>query len=880
MAADEWRNCVEWLVGCQILPGDHKATKPDATAFDLAQALRDGVLLCHLLNTLKPGCIDMKDFSSRPQMSQFLCMKNIRTFLQTCTSIFGIDQQYLFKPNDLFDVKDFKRVLDTLSRLSKSKLSQVKFSGFPPDSRHSDTEHDEDIYGNLQDLAIENDIEDQEDIYDTVYQEDEEKIYDDLLRHRKSSVPSAEPLTKRDHCIKELLETENNYNVALKMIIEHFIRPLQNVLAQSDRDIVFAHIEKLAEVHKELYEKLTKSVSEHVPRLADVFIQFKPRLLVYGAYCSNLPQAQGKIDKICENEQLRIKVLECERRANDGKFRLRDLLHVPMQRVLKYHLLMRELIKNTDKTSDERSGLEQALEAMQDLSLYVNEVKRDHEGLQVIEEIQNSINDLKMPPNTSLKDYGRFQKDGELKVLSHADNRQRNRSEPVGKVEKRHIFLFDKVMLMCKAKIVDKFFWGDTYSFKDAIVLGEYKIDNSAFSNDRRADKATQRGWSYPFIMVKERTTAYTFYAKTAEQRDKWKEAVTLALDNSNPGRNFIMTTFDTPRECDVCGKLLRGIFFQGYTCQDTKKAVHKECIGKPFPVQTAPRRPPRNDTDRMKQGSVRRPKIAHKATAIQPYKGLPPPPNCFKPALHFSKDEEIDLIAQSDDNWWKGRLKSGMEGYFPTSHVVKKKVSKDSITQQNGSQKWPEDGAGALSVSAKKVEGFPSQLWYVGEMERVSAQQALDPLPDGTFLIRVTNNPTRPGELSLSIKYANAVRHIKVNRTADGQFYLAELRYFSSVQELVDFYQNNELSDSFPDVCTTLKYPYKRVANGPRVLGYAVAIYDYAATSTTQVTLKVNDRIAILSKTGQDKGWWKGENLRSNRIGYFPLAYVQDEEE
>lgn len=31
------------------------------------------------------------------------------------------------------------------------------------------------------------------------------------------------------------------------------------------------------------------------------------------------------------------------------------------------------------------------------------------------------------PANTSLKDYGRFQKDGELKVLSHSDNRQRNR---------------------------------------------------------------------------------------------------------------------------------------------------------------------------------------------------------------------------------------------------------------------------------------------------------------------------------------------------------------------------------------------------------------------------------------------------------------------
>lgn len=31
----------------------------------------------------------------------------------------------------------------------------------------------------------------------------------------------------------------------------------------------------------------------------------------------------------------------CEHKANDGKFKLRDLLHVPMQRVLKYHLLLR-----------------------------------------------------------------------------------------------------------------------------------------------------------------------------------------------------------------------------------------------------------------------------------------------------------------------------------------------------------------------------------------------------------------------------------------------------------------------------------------------------------------------------------------------------------
>lgn len=70
MATDEWRHCVDWLVRCNILPEEHRATQPDASAFDLAQTLRDGVLICHLLNNLFPNSVDLKDFSQRPQLSQ------------------------------------------------------------------------------------------------------------------------------------------------------------------------------------------------------------------------------------------------------------------------------------------------------------------------------------------------------------------------------------------------------------------------------------------------------------------------------------------------------------------------------------------------------------------------------------------------------------------------------------------------------------------------------------------------------------------------------------------------------------------------------------------------------------------------------------------
>jgi hypothetical protein len=54
--------------------------------------------------------------------------------------------------------------------------------------------------------------------------------------------------------------------------------------------------------------------------------------------------------------------------ANGGRFRLRDLLAVPMQRVLKYHLLLRELLSHTSISHEEYQHVQQAYEAMLDVA--------------------------------------------------------------------------------------------------------------------------------------------------------------------------------------------------------------------------------------------------------------------------------------------------------------------------------------------------------------------------------------------------------------------------------------------------------------------------------------------------------------------------------
>lgn len=77
MANDLWRDCANWLTRFGLLRQDHKANWPEATLTDLAYTLRDGVLLCNFINSLDPGCIDMKDVNQKPQFAQ---VSNIYSF--------------------------------------------------------------------------------------------------------------------------------------------------------------------------------------------------------------------------------------------------------------------------------------------------------------------------------------------------------------------------------------------------------------------------------------------------------------------------------------------------------------------------------------------------------------------------------------------------------------------------------------------------------------------------------------------------------------------------------------------------------------------------------------------------------------------------------
>uniref|UniRef100_A0A8C8FW77 Vav 2 guanine nucleotide exchange factor n=1 Tax=Oncorhynchus tshawytscha TaxID=74940 RepID=A0A8C8FW77_ONCTS len=759
---EEWRQCGRWLIDCKVLPPNHRVVWPSAAVFDLAQALRDGVLLCQMLHNLSPGSVDLKEINFRPQMSQFLCLKNIRTFLKVCHDKFGLRNSELFDPFDLFDVRDF------------GKVSDVGKMGMTEDD-------------------------------------------------------------KRNCCLVEIQETEAKYYKTLEDIEKvgegRWWGEVVCVCARWD----------VIKVHFALLRAIDLNMVSGGNGLGKIFIDFKERLLIYGQYCSHMETAQKTLDElITTREDVKMKVEECTMKVQEGKFKLQDLLVVPMQRVLKYHLLLKELVSHSTDRPD-RQQLKEALEAMQDLAMYINEVKRDNETLKKISEFQNSIENL-----VSNLIYGRPKIDGELKVSSIVNRTKQD----------RYIFLFDKVVIVCKRK-------GYCYELKEIIELQSYKMSDDPMNN-RDVKK-----WSYGFYLIHlQGKQGFQFFCKTEDTKRKWMEQFEMAMSNIKPEKatanqhNFQMHTFEKNTNCRACKMLLRGIFYQGYYCSRCGTGAHKECLEcitickiSRFTLHSTPVLYITVELHRMHLILTSGPKMV----AVRNYHGTPVPPG--KTPLSFQTGDFIELLkGEPDTTWWEGKLiQTQKSGFFPNNCV------KTCVPPQ-------------------------CPVRFAGNMERTQADNLLKSHSSGTYLIR--ERTAEAERFAISIKFNEEVKHIKVIEK-DSWIHITEAKKFESLLELVEYYQSHSLKESFKLLDTTLRYPYKSKERGPasrastrspgshllftpRVVSTAVARYNFAARDMRELSLREGDIVKIYSKIGGDQGWWKGE--ANDRIGWFPSTYVDEE--
>uniref|UniRef100_A0A2K6JQQ5 Vav guanine nucleotide exchange factor 2 n=1 Tax=Rhinopithecus bieti TaxID=61621 RepID=A0A2K6JQQ5_RHIBE len=780
---------------------------------------------------------------------------NIRTFLKVCHDKFGLRNSELFDPFDLFDVRDFGKVISAVSRLSLHSIAQNK--GIRPFPSEETTENDDDVYRSLEELADEHDLG--EDIYDCVPCEDGgDDIYEDIIKVEVQQ-PMKMSMTeddKRNCCLLEIQETEAKYYRTLEDIEKNYMSPLRLVLSPADMAAVFINLEDLIKVHHSFLRAIDVSMMVGGSTLAKVFLDFKERLLIYGEYCSHMEHAQNTLNQLlASREDFRQKVEECTLKVQDGKFKLQDLLVVPMQRVLKYHLLLKELLSHSAERP-ERQQLKEALEAMQVMS----QVRAGlaWRGSRVPEPQAQ----LLLPPRSRAHSAG---------VLM-----------PRCAAWPRYLFLFDKVVIVCKRK-------GYNYELKEIIELLFHKMTDDPMNNkDVKKHGPSPPQWSYGFYLIHlQGKQGFQFFCKTEDMKRKWMEQFEMAMSNIKPDKananhhSFQMYTFDKTTNCKACKMFLRGTFYQGYMCTKCGVGAHKECLEVIPPCK-------------FTVLSFAGPKMV----AMQNYHGNPAPPG--KPVLTFQTGDVLELLRGDPESpWWEGRLvQTRKSGYFPSSSV----------------KPCPVDGRPPISRPPSREIDYTAYPWFAGNMERQQTDNLLKSHASGTYLIR--ERPAEAERFAISIKFNDEVKHIKVVEK-DNWIHITEAKKFDSLLELVEYYQCHSLKESFKQLDTTLKYPYKSrersasrassrspascasynfsflgpqglsfASQGPsapfwsvftpRVIGTAVARYNFAARDMRELSLREGDVVRIYSRIGGDQGWWKGET--NGRIGWFPSTYVEEE--
>ncbi|XP_011362929.1 phosphatidylinositol 3,4,5-trisphosphate-dependent Rac exchanger 2 protein [Pteropus vampyrus] len=181
--------------------------------------------------------------------------------------------------------------------------------------------------------------------------------------------------------------------------------------------------------------KVDKNVTDETVKML-----FKDKFRIYDEYCSNHEKAQKLLLELNKIRTIRTFLLNCMllggRKNTDVP--LEGYLVTPIQRICKYPLLLKELLKRTPRKHSDYAAVMEALQAMKAVCSNINEAKRQMEKLEVLEEWQSHIEGWEgsniTDTCTEMLMCGVL-----LKISS-------------GNIQERVFFLFDNLLVYCKRK--------------------------------------------------------------------------------------------------------------------------------------------------------------------------------------------------------------------------------------------------------------------------------------------------------------------------------------------------------------------------------------------------------------------------------------------
>ncbi|XP_071522453.1 uncharacterized protein GEFmeso isoform X7 [Panulirus ornatus] len=424
-------------------------------------------------------------------------------------------------PNVGFDPRKFKDVYRPLSSISSSSSSSSSSNSLPRgpagattsylasaeslednDADHSDTEETT----RRRDRTIKTRREKAQRTGCLVLPQDVDLTFklpgsgDSGVQCNSISLPAPPTLRPRycdpnlgymDRIVLEIVETEAIYVRDLREIIEGYLeywrRHPESGISQRQVNDLFSNIEQIYALHRSFLSELEGCGVDPV-EVARCFVRNNTGFAIYTQYCTNYPKTVSVLTELMRGEAS-VRAFRERQLALSHTMPLGSYLLKPVQRILKYHLLLGNIVKHFEKDWNGYSEIWNALSAMTGMAHHINDMKRRHEHAVRVQEIQSLLYGWQFEDLTT---YGELAAEGTFRMC--------------GAKGLRHIFLFEKMILIAKKK-------------EENILMYKTHI---LCSNLMLIESVPGEPLSFHVIPFDNPRLQYTLEARNLEQKREW----------------------------------------------------------------------------------------------------------------------------------------------------------------------------------------------------------------------------------------------------------------------------------------------------------------------------------------------------------------------
>nr|XP_021333590.1 puratrophin-1 isoform X3 [Danio rerio] len=316
--------------------------------------------------------------------------------------------------------------------------------------------------------------------------------------HRSGS-PAPETRSKGSklrHIVDEMVTTEREYVRSLRYIIDNYFPEMERAVLPQDlrgkRSVIFGNLEKLVDFHSQYFLKELESCCNHPLRVSHCFLRHQDQFSLYALYSKNKPKSDTLLASH-GNNFFKHKQMEL-----GDKMDLASYLLKPIQRMSKYALLLKDLIKEVSEVQEQELTYLRAAAEMVKFQL------RHGNDLLAMDAIRDC--------DVNLKEQGQLVRQDEFTISYGRKKCQ------------RHVFLFEDLVLFSKPKRIEGGL--DVYIYKHSFKTADVGMTETSGENSLRFEIWFRRRTSKNQTYILQSSTADIKHAWTCDiARILWQQA-------------------------------------------------------------------------------------------------------------------------------------------------------------------------------------------------------------------------------------------------------------------------------------------------------------------------------------------------------------------